>query len=64
MMKAWGMTDTGLVRKENQDAYVRSQPADGSIWSWSATAWAAPPAGSIASTLAVGDLRGGAGEGS
>ena len=22
MMKIWGMTDIGLVRKENQDAYA------------------------------------------
>lgn len=27
-MKAWGVTDTGLVRKENQDSYaVRQEPA-------------------------------------
>ena len=29
-MKVWGMTDTGLVRKENQDAYSIQEDASGS----------------------------------
>ena len=45
-MNVWGMTDIGLVRKENQDAYRsrRSTRTPATRSAWCATAWAAPPA--------------------
>ena len=51
MMKIWAITDVGLVRKENQDAY-RICPRRRSS-AWCATVWAALPGGQIASTLAA-----------
>lgn len=45
-MKMWGITNTGLVRSENQDAYAALRWAV-TAPPWSATAWAAPTAAAL-----------------
>ena len=53
MMHAWGITDIGLVRKENQDAYLIRCRLPAARPAWCATAWAALPAGRLASQIAA-----------
>ena len=54
MMKVWGLTDIGLVRKENQDAYaVRTNEESGHLVCVVCDGMGGPKGGSLASTLAV-----------
>ena len=54
MMKIWGMTDIGLVRRENQDAYaVRVCEDTGHTVCVVCDGMGGPGGGRIASTLAV-----------
>ena len=54
MMKIWGMTDIGLVRKENQDAYaVRVSEDTGYTVCVVCDGMGGPGGGRLASTLAV-----------
>ena len=54
MMKIWGMTDIGLVRKENQDAYaVRVSEETGHTICVVCDGMGGPGGGRLASTLAV-----------
>lgn len=53
-MNAWGMTDIGLVRKENQDAYaVRRSGETGHLVCVVCDGMGGPKGGRLASTLAV-----------
>ena len=54
MMKIWGMTDIGLVRKENQDAYaVRVSEDTGYTMCVVCDGMGGPGGGRLASTIAV-----------
>lgn len=54
MMKIWGMTDIGLVRRENQDAYaVRVSEETGHTICVVCDGMGGPGGGRLASTLAV-----------
>ncbi len=54
MMKVWGMTDIGLVRKENQDAYaVRVNESTGHLVAVVCDGMGGPKGGRLASTIAV-----------
>ena len=54
MMKIWGMTDIGLVRKENQDAYaVRVNEDTGHTVCVVCDGMGGPGGGRLASTMAV-----------
>ena len=54
MMNVWGMTDIGLVRKENQDAYaVRASQETGHLICVVCDGMGGPQGGKLASTLAV-----------
>lgn len=54
MMNVWGMTDIGLVRKENQDAYaVRYSDDTGHMVCVVCDGMGGPKGGRLASTLAV-----------
>jgi len=53
-MEAWGMTDTGLVRQENQDAFaIRSMESDGYTIAVVCDGMGGPGGGRLASTLAI-----------
>ncbi len=53
-MEAWGMTDTGLVRHENQDAFaIRSMESDGYTIAVVCDGMGGPGGGKLASTLAI-----------
>lgn len=53
-MEAWGITDTGLVRRENQDAYaIRCMEADGFTIAVVCDGMGGASGGKLASTLAV-----------
>lgn len=53
-MNAWGMTDIGLVRKENQDAYaIRCSEETGHLICVVCDGMGGPKGGKLASTLAV-----------
>lgn len=53
-MKVWGMTDTGLVRKENQDAYaMREQTASGHTLCVVCDGMGGTAGGQLASHIAV-----------
>ena len=55
MMKIWGMTDIGLVRRENQDAYaVQVSEETGYTVCVVCDGMGGPGGGRLASTLAVG----------
>ena len=57
MMKIWGITDTwAWSARRIRTPTPWSQPGHGMTSAWSATAWAAPPAGSWPARMAVGDL--------
>jgi serine/threonine protein phosphatase PrpC len=54
MMKVWGMTDVGLVRKENQDAYaVRQELDSGHTVCVVCDGMGGPAGGKLASRIAV-----------
>lgn len=54
MMKVWGLTDIGLVRKENQDAYaVRASEESGHLVCVVCDGMGGPKGGKLASALAV-----------
>lgn len=54
MMNVWGMTDVGLVRRENQDAYgVHTDPETGFTVSVVCDGMGGPGGGKLASQLAV-----------
>lgn len=54
MMNAWGMTDIGLVRKDNQDAYaVRHSEQTGHTVAVVCDGMGGPRGGGLASSLAV-----------
>ena len=54
MMNVWGMTDIGLVRKENQDAYaVRVNEESGHVICVVCDGMGGPKGGKLASTLAT-----------
>lgn len=54
MMNVWGMTDVGLVRRENQDAYaVRFNEKTGHLVAVVCDGMGGPKGGRLASTLAV-----------
>ena len=54
MMKVWGMTDVGLVRKENQDAYaVRQELGSGHTVCVVCDGMGGPAGGKLASRIAV-----------
>lgn len=53
MIKAWGVTDKGAVRQQNQDAYYLDVPADGLAVAVVCDGMGGARAGNIASTLAV-----------
>lgn len=54
MMKIWGMTDAGLVRKENQDAYaVRQETPSGHTVCVVCDGMGGPAGGKLASQIAV-----------
>lgn len=53
-MKVWGMTDTGLVRRENQDNYaVRQDPDTGRTAAVVCDGMGGPAGGRVASQIAV-----------
>ena len=53
-MNVWGMTDIGLVRKENQDAYVTAQhTASGRTVGVVCDGMGGPAGGRVASQIAV-----------
>ncbi len=55
MMNVWGLTDIGLVRKENQDAYaVRESRESGHLICVVCDGMGGAKGGQIASTMAVG----------
>ena len=60
MIKTWAVTDTGLVRKENQDTYRIARNGDICVVCDGMGGAAGRPACQYAG---VGDLRGGDGEG-
>ena len=54
MIKVWGMTDAGLVRKENQDAYaVRQETSSGHTVCVVCDGMGGPAGGKLASQIAV-----------
>ena len=54
MMKVWGVTDTGLVRKQNQDAYGVDMNSDtGQVICVVCDGMGGPAGGDIASRIAV-----------
>ena len=54
MMKVWGVTDTGLVRKQNQDAYGMDMNSDtGQVICVVCDGMGGPAGGDIASRIAV-----------
>ena len=54
MIKVWGMTDVGLVRKENQDAYaVRQELGSGHTVCVVCDGMGGPAGGKLASRIAV-----------
>ena len=54
MMRVWGMTDIGLVRKDNQDAYaVREQTATGHTICVVCDGMGGAAGGCVASSIAV-----------
>lgn len=54
MINVWGMTDTGLVRKENQDAYaVKRDPATDHVICVVCDGMGGPAGGCLASHIAV-----------
>lgn len=53
-MEALGITDTGLVRQENQDAFaIRSMEADGFVLAVVCDGMGGPGGGALASSLAI-----------
>lgn len=53
MLSVWGLTDRGLVRKENQDACAYEAAGDGSAWGVVCDGMGGAKAGDVASNLAV-----------
>lgn len=59
MIHVWGLTDIGLVRKENQDAYtVRRSEGTGHLVCVVCDGMGGPAGGKLASTLATGTFMG------
>ena len=58
MMEVWTMTDVGLVRKENQDAYaIRTQIPTGHTIAVVCDGMGGSAGGSVASSIAVETLH-------
>lgn len=53
MIKAWGVTDKGAVRQQNQDAYYLDVPAEGLAVAVVCDGMGGARAGNVASSLAV-----------
>ena len=53
MIKAWGITDRGAVRHQNQDAYYLDVPDEGLALAVVCDGMGGAKAGNVASTLAV-----------
>ena len=53
MIKAWGITDRGVVRHQNQDAYYLDVPDEGLALAVVCDGMGGAKAGNVASTLAV-----------
>lgn len=56
MIRAWGVTDKGAVRQQNQDAYYLDVPVDGLALAVVCDGMGGARAGNVASTLAVETL--------
>ncbi len=57
-MRAWGITDVGMVRSENQDAYAIEQLDGGSVFAVVCDGMGGARSGSVASRLAMNVFRG------
>ncbi len=57
MVSIWGLTDKGIVRKENQDSYAYDTTEAGSTWGVVCDGMGGARAGDIASTMAVEHFR-------
>lgn len=57
MLSLWGLTDKGLVRRDNQDAYAYLDRADGCAWAVVCDGMGGAAAGDLASSLAVDRFR-------
>lgn len=53
MVSAWGITDKGVARRQNQDAYYVHVTAEGSAWGVVCDGMGGAKAGDIASSIAV-----------
>ena len=59
MISVWGMTDRGIVRRENQDSCAYEIIEDGNLaWGVVCDGMGGAKAGDIASQMAVGTFRG------
>lgn len=57
MVSIWGLTDKGIVRKENQDSYAYDTTEAGTTWGVVCDGMGGAKAGDIASTMAVEHFR-------
>ena len=57
MVSIWGLTDKGIVRKENQDSYAYDTTEAGSTWGVVCDGMGGARAGDIAITMAVEHFR-------